>query len=149
MIRVGRLAAETEGVGRAAFVLGDWEDAEARSSVLRALPSPPAAVTCVSAFHYFRDPSAAARHVREALEPGGTFLLLDRAVDGSVGTAAWDLLHRLVVHDQVRFYRTQELASCLLGAGFENVEILARIRRRFWKGKLQSSLALLSARAPR
>jgi SAM-dependent methyltransferase len=148
MVRVGRGKAESEGITHASFVAGSWEDEGARLRALRTLPSPPTVATCVSAFHYFEDPAAAARHVREALDPGGTLFLLDRAMDSSVGTLAWDLLHRFVVRDQVRFYRTEELASMLSDAGFEEVRVLTRVRRLFWKGKLYTSLVFLSARAP-
>ncbi|MEX1257975.1 MAG: class I SAM-dependent methyltransferase [Gemmatimonadota bacterium] len=148
MVRVGRGKAESEGIARASFVVGSWEDEGARLRALRALPLPPTVATCVSAFHYFEDPAAAVRHVREALDPGGTLFLVDRAMDASVGTIAWDLLHRFIVRDQVRFYRTEELVSMLSDAGFEEVRLLTRVRRLFWKGKLHTSLAFISARVP-
>jgi SAM-dependent methyltransferase len=149
MVREARERSERDGIARIIFIEGDWEDAGARSRVLRALPSKPEVVTCVSAFHYFRDPRSAAAHVLGALAPEGRFLLLDRAKDASVGTLAWDLVHRHLVRDHASFYRTDELEEILDRAGFEETRLVTRVNRLFWKGKIHSSLAFLSANAPR
>lgn len=144
MIDEARERARSECPGRLSFIQGDWEDESARDQLLELLDRPASLIVCVSAFHYFRDPESALVAMRRLLASGGRVLLLDRALDRSVGTAVWGLLHRYLLRDSVRFYRTSELVGLLEGAGFIEVEILGRINRVFWRGKLHTSLVLLS-----
>ncbi len=148
MIREARERATLEGAVGVTWTRGEWEDVEARARVVRDLGGPAELVLCVSAFHYFRDPEGALRSVLDALEPGGRLLLLDRANDGSVATAVWDLAHRYVIRDGARFFRTDEMLAMLGRAGFVEAVPLRRVRRLFWKGKMNSSLVLISARKP-
>jgi SAM-dependent methyltransferase len=148
MVGVARSAAISEGVERAAFFAAIWEIAEERESSLRSFPPLADAATCVSVFHYFQEPLAALRHVRDSLRPGGTFLLLDRARDASPGTAAWAFLHQHLVRNPVRFYRTPDLVVMLREVGFVDVRVLTRVSRLFWKGKIHTSLVLLGANVP-
>jgi len=148
MVQVAREAARKSGIDEATFVVGDWEVGSDRRKALGTLASRPKFATCVSAFHYFSDPVAAARHVREALEPGGSFFVVDRALDASMATVGWGLVHRFLVRDQVRFYRIRELVSIFREAGFEHVEVLTRVNEWFWKGKLHTSLVFIAAKAP-
>lgn len=144
MVEEARERARSECPGRLSFVHGDWEDESARDQLLESLGRPASLIVCVSAFHYFRDPESALAAMRGLLAPRGRVLLLDRALDRSVGTAVWGLLHRFLMRDSVRFYRTSELVDLLRRAGFIEVEILERIKRIFWQRKLYTSLVLLS-----
>lgn len=149
MVKVAGAYATDEGVSGLEFICGDWEAPDTREQVSRRIPEGASLVVCVSAFHYFRRPELSLRMMREALAPGGRLLLLDRATDGSPGTVLWDLLHRYVIHDHVRFYKVAEMKSLLRDSGFADVEVLDRFRRLFWHGKLHTSLVLLAAGADR
>jgi SAM-dependent methyltransferase len=146
MIRMARKYGRAEGLDRLTFVHGDWEDSGARARLKKALHRPVALVVCVSAFHYFREPGAAIHAMHELLGEGGRILLLDRALDGSIGTVVWDLLHRHLIRDGTHFYRTRELVTLLEQSGCHDVHVLRRINRLFWKGKMHTSLALISGR---
>jgi hypothetical protein len=87
--------------------------------------------------------------MHELLGEGGRILLLDRALDGSIGTVVWDLLHRHLIRDGTRFYRTRELVTLLEESGCHDVHVLRRINRLFWNGKMHTSLALISGRCRR
>ena len=145
MIDEARRRAQSAGLDRLSFVHGDWENRSVRRTVRDHLDEPAALAVCVSVFHYFRDPGTALSGMHELLAPGGRLLVLDRAMDGSMVTRLWDLLHRYVVRDHVRFYRTTELIAMLERAGFSHVKLEGRINRIFWKGKMHTSMALLSA----
>jgi len=146
MIRAARELSSEAGLDRLSFVKADWEDEDTQALIRNSLPAPPGLVVCVSAFHYFSDPKGALARIRDTLAPGGRLLLLDRAMDGSAATLMWDLLHRHLIRDQVRFYRTSEIVALLREAGFVQVGVVRRIRRLFWHGKLYTSLILISAR---
>lgn len=148
MIEVARRRARQVGSGRLSFLQADWEDRRTVARIQEHLPCPVSLVLCVSAFHYFHDPGIAARRMHDLLVPGGRLLLLDRAREGSVLTAIWDRLHQRLIRDHVRFFRTDELIGILEAAGFVSIEEISRIRRMLWKGKLATSLVLLSARRP-
>jgi SAM-dependent methyltransferase len=146
MIRMAQEYRQAEGLDRLTFVHGDWEDSGARARLKKALHRPVSLVVCVSAFHYFREPGAAIHAMHELLGEGGRILLLDRALDGSIGTVVWDLLHRYLIRDGTRFYRTRELVTLLEESGCHDVHVLRRINRLFWNGKMHTSLALISGR---
>lgn len=146
MVECAHGLAEAEGVEGLRFVAGDWEDEDTPETVRSTLPLPAGAVTCISAFHYFSRPETALRRMVSLLAPGGTLLLLDRAVDQAPMTLVWDFLHRAVIADHVRFHRTEGLLALMRRAGLENVRVDCRVRRLFWKGKLETSLVLLSGR---
>ncbi|MEX2531250.1 MAG: class I SAM-dependent methyltransferase [Gemmatimonadota bacterium] len=151
MVARAREAAESEGLAGVCFLEGDWENEETLGRVAAALPTPAAAVTCISAFHYFRDPVAALAGMRRILAPGGRVILVERALDGSPLTTLWDLLHRRVLRDGVRFYRTREIELLMIEAGVDTPRTVRRVRRYFWKGKLYTSLGVVTgtrARAP-
>jgi len=146
MVERARELAETEGLKGLCFRRGDWEDPDVARQIQELLPRPAEVVTCISAFHYFHDPAGALGRMRELLGPGGRVLVMERAKDGSLLTAAWDLLHRSVLRDGVRFYRSEELRQLMTQAGLVEVRTLREVRKRFWKGKLYTSLALLSGK---
>jgi hypothetical protein len=56
-------------------------------------------------------------------------------------------LHRHILRDGVRFYGAADLLQMLRTAGFLHAEVLMRLRRIAWKGKLVTSLAIVSAQA--
>lgn len=149
MIAVARQRAAAEGLASTTFVHGDWEDDDTWRRMGERASSPIVAIVCVSAFHYFRAPAAALRRMYGCLAPGGQLLLVERAKDGSPLTSVWDHLHRWVIRDGARFYRTAELLALLREAGFADAHVAATVRRYFWKGKLHTSLAVLQARRSR
>ncbi len=147
MIAAARDAASHGTAGdRLAFLQADWEamDGATLYAILRGRPV--CTAVCVSAFHYFADPVAAARRIHDTLTPGGTLLLLERAKDRSLMTRSWDILHKIVIRDRVRFYESAELVQLLREAGFADVEPVSRTKKYLWKGKLYTDLTLISAR---
>ena len=144
MVERARELAEMEGLKGLCFRQGDWEDPDVARQIRELLPRSAEVVTCISAFHYFRDPTGALRRMRGLLGPGGRVLVMERAKDASLLTAAWDLLHRSVLRDGVRFYRSAELKRLMTQAGLVEVRTLREVRKRFWKGKMYTSLTLLS-----
>jgi len=130
------------------FVAADWESVELGTMLRRAGIDGFDRAVCVSTFHYFTDPLAAVAKILRALSPGGRFLLLDRAKDGSALTRFWEMLHRRVLRSELRFYSTDGLRTVLQHAGFDDIREVATLRRYLWKGKLYTSLVLLSASRP-
>lgn len=145
MIRVARSCTEEQGGSRIDFMVGDWETDSTQRAIRERIPDGATLVVCVSTFHYFERPLWSLEKMRETLAPGGRLLLLDRAMDRSVGTGVWDLLHRYLIRDHVKFFRTSEMITLLRDAGFADVKVAERISRLFWRGKLHTSLVLLSA----
>lgn len=144
MIEQAKIKMHVERLNNVSFIHGDWEDAAIIEKVRDRLDQPVSKIVCVSSFHYFRHPEIAVRSMHDLLAPNGSLFLLDRAMDGSIGTFTWDFLHRYLIKDQVRFYKTSELVSLLEKTGFENVRVLKKINRWLWKQKLYTSLALVS-----
>ena len=145
MVEVARERARSEGIRGVTFAVADWVDVDPEALRRKLRLDALQTVCCVSAFHYFPDPFAAVEKVFRILSPSGRFLLLDRAREGSPGTVLWDAVHRLVLRDATKFYRTSELVSLLQTAGFERVKVVRAIRKLFWKGKITTSLALVVA----
>ncbi|MEI4234239.1 class I SAM-dependent methyltransferase [Roseovarius sp. D22-M7] len=130
--------------GRARFFCDDWE---APGSELRdALQKRDVDLAvCASGFHYFGDPVGALRRIRQSLVPGGALFLLERRRERSLSTIAWDLAHRYLVRDHVRFYDSAELCGMIGKAGFSHHEIVRTVRKIFWKNKVSSNLILIKA----
>jgi ubiquinone/menaquinone biosynthesis C-methylase UbiE len=147
MITEARRLAADEKLKGAAFVLADWEEPGTEERIRRLLPGGAGAVVCISTLHYFRDPAAALARMHRLLAPEGRLLLVERRRERSPLTGLWDLLHRTVIRDHVRFYRERELLSLMTRAGFRDPAPLARVRRWLWKGKLFTSLVLLEGQA--
>lgn len=144
MVERARHLARAEGVEGLTFLAGDWLDPATRRLVLEELPAPARAITCVSVLHYFADPEEALRGMASLLAPGGKVVVIDRALDGAPLTRAWGLLHRRVIGDHARFHRSEDLQAHMEAAGLERARVEARIRRLHWKGKLATSLVLVS-----
>lgn len=142
MISTARAAAQNEGLRNLCFHHIDWEGAQST------LAESYDAVLCISAFHYFSHPAQALGRMRSVLRPGGSLLLVERAMEGSLLTWAWDVVHRRLIRDGVAFASSRTLRALMEDAGFVEVRNLARINRLFWKNKLYTSLVLIEARAP-
>lgn len=140
MIAAARAAVRRSGVENLAFLTLDWEGHED-------LPGSFDLVICLSVFHYFAEPEAALRRMRSLLSENGQLLLVERAVEGSLLTRAWDVLHRRMIRDHVSFVATGQLEALARRAGFHRVEVVDRINRMMWKNKLYTSLVLIEARA--
>jgi ubiquinone/menaquinone biosynthesis C-methylase UbiE len=143
MVAQARRRAEAENLAGAVFVTADWEDPDTEERIRRLLPAGAGAVVCISCFHYFRDPASALATMVRVMAPGGRLLLVERSRDRSPLTSLWDVLHRRVIRDHVRFYREIELLDFMREAGLADVRAAARVRRWLWKGKLFTSLVLL------
>ncbi len=148
MIERARELARVEAIGRLSFVAGDWMDIDPQLLVQANGIQSVDLVCCVSTFHYFSDPAVALNKMFQVTGPGGRLLLLDRARNRSLFTLVWELLHRAVLRDIVRFYRVEELLALVEGAGYERAEAAASVHKLFWKGKLATSLVLVEARRP-
>ena len=143
MVAHAREAAASEGLTGVRFLEGDWEDPDTADRVSASLSAPAAAVTCISAFHYFREPATALARMGRILAPGGRIILVERAVDGSFLTLLWGALHRWVLRDGVRFYHTRDLEGLMVEAGLVEPRTIRRVRRYLWKGKLYTSLGVV------
>jgi ubiquinone/menaquinone biosynthesis C-methylase UbiE len=147
MIEAARARLDRSLRDRLRFVQADWDSPRTAEAEL-APGDPPAAIVCVSTFHYFADPRSASRKMFRTLAPGGRLLLLDRALDRSVLTTIWQRVHDRWLRDHVTFYRTDELVGMLDATGFERIAVRRRLRGLFWKGKLYTSLVLIEAAKP-
>lgn len=147
MIRVARSRADAAGARALTFVQADWEDPVARARALAAAPRP-SRMICASTLHYFVDPAAALGAMVETLRPGGEVLILERASEHSPMTRIWGRLHRHLIRDHVQFYDSSTLVDMLRAAGFGQARVESRLRKRFWKGKLYTNLALIRATKP-
>jgi ubiquinone/menaquinone biosynthesis C-methylase UbiE len=143
MVVEAKRRADGENLAGAEFVTADWEEPGTEERIRRLLPTGAVAVVCISSLHYFRDPAAALGTMVRAMAPGGQLLVVERSRDRSPLTSLWDLLHRRVIRDHVRFYREIELLDLMREAGLSDVRAAARVRRWLWKGKLFTSLVLL------
>lgn len=148
MIELARERARVEAVGELTFVTGDWTQIDPLLLIQANGIQSIDLVCCVSTFHYFPEPAAALEKMRRVTGPGGRLLLIERARERSLPTLLWALLHRMILRDIVGFYRSGELVELIEAAGFSDVRVDATVRRLFWKGKLATSLVLVSARRP-
>lgn len=130
--------------GRVQFFCDDWEapGSELRDALRKRDVD---LAVCASGFHYFGDPVGALRRIRQTLAPGGALFLLERRRERSLPTIAWDLAHRYLIRDHVRFYTSGELGDMIGKAGFSQHEVLRTIRKIFWKNKVSSNLILIKA----
>ncbi|MGB3223701.1 MAG: class I SAM-dependent methyltransferase [Desulforhopalus sp.] len=146
MIDVARQKAKEENLHNITFYKGEWESLHLTVNGINLESKPIRLIVCISAFHYFNDPFSAAKLIYRCLRNNGHFFLLDREREKSFFTSIWDVLHKTMVRDHVRFYRSTDLQSILEAAGFMDVQIMSKINKYFWRRKLFTSLVLLSAR---
>ena len=100
---------------------------------------------CASTFHYFGNPVEALRRVHSVLAPGGSLFLLERRREWSPPTIAWDLAHRYLIRDHVRFYSSTELQEMIGSAGFSRFEVVQTVHKFFWNNKISTNLTLVKA----
>jgi ubiquinone/menaquinone biosynthesis C-methylase UbiE len=147
MIEVARAKAAAQELPNLTFITSDWE--QPTEAARRVIGGQTVACTvCVSAFHYFRAPVRALRSIHEVLRPGGQLLILDRARKRSLLTVLWQYAHRFYIRDNVHFSSSAEIAGMLEQAGFQDVRVLARLKKVLWKNKLYTSLALIRGTRP-
>ncbi len=125
------------------FACADWETAGLEVSALIG-DRRPSCIVCANTLHYFSSPRAALDKMWSALAPGGRAWVLERARDRSALTAVWGCVHRYVIRDHVRFYRTEALLEMMCSAGFEQVRTELSLRKLLWRGKTYTSVALIS-----
>lgn len=140
MIAQARNAAARENIRNVEFIHADWEKLDLSVLTGKEVTT----VICASTFHYFADPAAASEKMFRSLKKGGRFFLLERDKADSSLTKIWDFLHKYVIKDDARFYRSNELAGFYADAGFCKVKVQAKIRKLFWRNKLYTNLVLLS-----
>ena len=126
MIEVARERARVEAVDGLTFVAGDWMQLDP-SLLLQANGLRSAElVCCVSAVRYLSDPGEAMAKMHSVTTSGGRLLLLDRT--------------------HARSYRSSDLVGLAAAAGYDDVQVLRKLRKLFWRGKLATRLTLVSAR---
>ena len=81
----------------------------------------------------------------DTLATPGVLYFLERDKTKSALTLLWDLAHKYVIKDHVRFYASSDLIRLLKAVGFTNVRIEKRVRKLMWKGKLYTNIMLLTA----
>ena len=143
MIEEARNRAASEGLPNLRFGCADWEAAAFDLDALIG-GRRPSCVVCANALHYFSSPQEALNKMRIVLVPGGRVWVLERARERSVLTAVWDWMHRYVIRDHVRFYRTEVLSDMMRKAGFGEVRTELSLRKILWRGKAYTSVALIS-----
>jgi ubiquinone/menaquinone biosynthesis C-methylase UbiE len=120
------------------FVTGDAENIPYEDGVFDA-------VMCTSSFHHYPQPVKALSEFRRVLKPGARVYLLDTCRDGALLVGLYDLGHRLLVGDHVRYYHTRELKAFFRAAAFDEIREEFRVQKLFLYRKLLTSVTLLSA----
>ena len=121
---VGSLPANLENVD---YICRDWEEIDLEELLAYRFST----VVCTSAFHYFADARASLEKIYNVLDADGQFCLIERDTSASPVTSLWDLLHRHLIRDHVKFYSRTKLQTMLSDAGFSNVEVAEAIARYF------------------
>lgn len=142
MIEVAKGKARAAGLDQIEYIHADWEAFD--TDTLKAYNFK--LIFCANAFHYFNQPQSAMLKFYEQLTEGGTFYLLERNKARSALTFIWGVLHKVLIRDQVVFYKTSELISICKKAGFKEVRVLRSINKYFWKNKLFTSIVLLQGK---
>lgn len=142
MIKVAKNKARAVSLDQIEFIHADWETVE--PDLLKAYDFK--IIFCANAFHYFKQPKAATLKLQEQLGTDGTLYLLERNKSRSLLTFVWGVLHKVLIKDQVIFYKTSELLEICEKAGFSKVKVLRSINRYFWKNKLFTSIVLLQCK---
>ena len=135
--------AKAEKINNLQLINEDWEGLD-DEKIIDLKASGIDLIICANAFHYFSDPQKAAQKFYRLLRKGGRLILLERDKSNSLLTFLWGLLHRHLVKDHVEFYTQSKLVNFFAEAGFNSVSISRCIRRSFWKGKLFTSVVILS-----
>lgn len=99
------------------------------------------------AFHHFPEPAVSLSEMRRVLRPGGLVVIADTCRDLSIGSWAWDLLHRIFKDSHVRYYSKKELER-LSRVSFEDVRFDQIVPPSRLAGKLFSRVGVVSGRKP-
>jgi len=142
MISVAKNKARAAGLDKIKFIHADWETVE--PDLLKAYDFK--IIFCANAFHYFKQPETATLKFHEQLGKDGTLYLLERNKSRSLLTFVWGVLHKVLIKDQVIFYKTSELLEICEKVGFSKLKVLRSIKRYFWKNKLFTSIVLLQCK---
>ena len=144
MVHTAELGSGKDILNRCEFHCDDWEG-PGEKLLQRLKRRDVSHAVCASTFHYFQDPRTSLIRIYEALEPGGCFYLLERRKEKSPATQLWDVAHRYIIRDNVRFYSSNEMLSMLRQAGFQEQEVVKTIKKLFWQNKLTTNLTLIKA----
>lgn len=135
-------------IDRANEQAGDIDNVEFKVGDAENIPYDDAqfdAVMCSSSFHHYPHPVKALREFRRILKPGGRAYILDTCRDGSFLVWLYDLGHKILVGDHVRYYHTSEVKTFFLQAGFTDIREEFRVQKLFLHGKFLTSEALITA----
>ena len=136
---IERAKAKAAGLQNVEFKLGDAENIPYGSDRFDAL-------MCSSSFHHYPNPVKALREFRRVLKAGGKAYLLDTYRDQSPLIFLYDLGHKILVRDHVRYYHSNEIKDFFERAGFSEINVEFRTRKFFLYGKFLTSVMLISAR---
>lgn len=142
MIDVARQKADAAGLDKLDFIHADWETLDFGQLKDYHFKI----IFCANAFHYFTDPQTATDKLFNHLTEDGTLYVLERNKARSLMTFLWGILHKVLIRDQVIFYKTSELIDFFEKAGFKRVRVLSTIKKYFWKNKLFTSIVLLEGK---
>lgn len=142
MIKVAKHKAQAAGLDQIEFIHADWETLDV--DTLKAYNFK--IIFCANAFHYFNNSQSATLRFYQQLTKDGTLYILERNKARSALTFIWGVLHKVLIRDQVVFYKTSELISICKTAGFNEVKVLRSIKKYFWKNKLFTSIVLLQSK---
>jgi len=139
---IERARSNAAGMPNVEFAVGDAERIPYGDGVFDA-------VMCSSSFHHYPNPVRALREFRRVLKAGGAVYILDTCRDSSALICLYDLAHKVLVRDHVRYYHTCEIKSFLHEALFCDVREEFRVQQFFLHGKLLTSITLITARKRR
>lgn len=140
MIAHAKKAAAQETIRNLELIQGNWEDIDLSVLSGKSITT----LICANTYHYFADPSTAAKKMFQSLDKGGRFFLLERDKSSSIITRIWDSLHVFLIKDQVRFYGLSVLTSFFKNAGFSDIRVLKKLKCYLWEKKFCTSMVLIS-----
>lgn len=139
MVAKAQAKSKAEDMGNVEFTVADAENIPYEDGLFDA-------IMCTCSFHHYLHPVRVLSEFLRVLRPGGRAYVLDAFRDRSVLVTLFDLGHKLLVGDHVRYYHTRELKGFFHAAGFRDVREEFRVRRFFIHGKFLTSIVLVSGR---
>lgn len=127
------------GEERVEFKLGDSENIPYEDSKFDA-------IMCTSSFHHYPDPVGALGEFLRVLKPGRRIYILDTCRDGLFWpfVSLYDLGHRLIFQDHVRYYHSREIKQFLQEVGFSNIRVEYKVQKFFYNKKILTSVFIIS-----